>query len=131
MAGADGMPYVFPVSKGALDSFIEENFEEIVLAVKERGILVNNAGWILPFQKAGVKVYGGHGLNVYNEEARLTFEELGVEIVEASHEADQPLDGKIPLMITEHPVKSKTLTDRKGQVHMVEVAPSGDKTLIW
>ena len=78
-----------------------------------------------------MKVYGGHGLNVYNEQARQAFEQIGVEIIEASYEADQPLDGKIPLMITEHPVKSKTLTDRKGQVHRVETAPSGDKTLIW
>lgn len=131
MAGKDGMPCMLEVTKGSSDEWIEENFGEIIRAVKERGIILNNTGWIRRFQDAGVKVYGGHGLNVYNEQARQAFEQIGVEIIEASYEADQPLDGKIPLMITEHPVKSKTLTDRKGQVHRVETAPSGDKTLIW
>jgi len=131
MAGKDGMPCMLEITKGSSDEWIEENFDEIIRAVKERGIILNNTGWIRRFQDAGVKVYGGHGLNVYNEQARQAFEEIGVEIIEASYEADQPLDGKIPLMITEHPVKSKTLTDRKGQVHRVETAPSGDKTLIW
>jgi hypothetical protein len=37
----------------------------------------------------------------------------------------------IPLMITEHPVQAETLTDRKGEVHRVERAASGDKTLIF
>ena len=37
----------------------------------------------------------------------------------------------IPLMITEHPVADEKLTDRKGGVHRVVRAPSGDKTLIY
>lgn len=131
LQGADGVPVLPEITKGELDAYIKENFDQIAGRVQERGIIVNNAGWIRQFQKAGVKVYGGHGLNVYNEEARLLYEELGVEIVEASYEADRPLQGRIPLMVTEHPVKSKTLTDRKGQVHMVERSPQGDKTLIW
>ena len=131
MAGESGMPVLPEISKGRTDAWLEGHFDEIAAAVKESGIIVNNPGWIRRFQDAGVKVYGGHGLNVYNDQARQAFEEIGVEIIEASYEADLPLDGKIPLMVTEHPVKSKTLTDRKGQVHRVETSPSGDKTIIW
>ena len=131
MAGEAGMPCLPEITKGNADAWISQHFEEITQAVKESGIIVNNTGWIRPFQKAGVKVYGGHGLNVYNEQARRAFEECGVEIIEASFEADAALDGPIPLMITEHPVQSKTLTDRKGQVHRVERTRFGDKTVIW
>ena len=131
MAGEQGMPCLPEITKGRADAWLEDEFDEIVRAVKETGIILNNPGWIRRFQDAGVKVYGGHGLNVYNEQAARAYEQIGVEIVEASYEADQPLEGRIPLMITEHPVKSKTLTDRKGQVHRVETSPSGDKTLIW
>ena len=37
----------------------------------------------------------------------------------------------IPYMITEHPVPSDFLRDRKGFVHRIITAPSGDKTLIF
>ena len=131
MNGAEGIPAVFPVSKGLLDEYIGAHFDEIVEKARDTGILVGNPGWIRRFQEAGVKVYGGFGLNVYNEAARLAFEEMGIEVIERSCEAGTPLGGRIPLMITEHPVQSKTLTDRKGQVHEISRSPSGDKTIVW
>ena len=127
------LPYVDAVSKGRLDAYIEKRFEEITARLKsaDTGILIRGTSWIRQFLDAGVKVYGGHGLNIYNEEARLAFEEMGVRVAELSHETATAAEGGIPLMVTEHPIQSKTLTDRKGQVHSIERSPAGDKTIIW
>ena len=48
-----------------------------------------------------------------------------------SHETGVSDERGIPLMISEHPVAEKTLTDRKGGVHRIERSASGDKTLIF
>ncbi len=127
------LPYIDAVSRGRLDTFIEEHFDEIAARLKDAdcGILIRTNSWIRQFLDAGVAVYGGHGLNIYNEEARLAYEEMGVQVAELSHETGISADGRIPLMITEHEVQSKTLTDRKGQVHLVERSSAGDKTFIW
>ena len=100
-------------------------------ACRGTGILIGNAGWIESFVRAGVKVYGDYGLNVYNEQAKLAYRELGVELYMPSHETGVSDERGIPLMITEHPVAEEKLTDRKGGVHRVVRAPSGDKTLIY
>ena len=127
------IPYIDAVSKGRLDAYLEERFDEIVsrLRAENTGILIRGTSWIGAFLVAGVKVYGGHGLNIYNEEARRAFEEIGVTVAELSHETGFSAEGAIPLMVTEHPVQSKTLTDRKGQVHRIERSPAGDKTIVW
>lgn len=125
------LPYILNVSKGNLDKYIEDNFDTIVDAVKETGILIGNLGWIERFRDAGVKVYGDYGLNVFNEQARKAFEVEGVELYMPSHETGIHDVRGIPYMITEHPVLSEYLKDRKGFVHKVETAPSGDKTLIF
>ena len=127
------LPYVDAVSKGRLDAYIEKRFDEIAARLKsaDTGILIRGTSWIRQFLDAGVKVYGGHGLNIYNEEARLAFEEMGVRVAELSHETATAAEGGISLMVTEHPIQSKTLTDRKGQVHSIERSPAGDKTIIW
>ena len=125
------VPYIMNVSKGRLDRYIEENFDEIAAACGETGILIGNAGWIESFVRAGVKVYGDYGLNVFNDQARLAYRELGVELYMPSHETGVLDERGIPLMITEHPVAEEKLTDRKGGTHRVVRAPSGDKTLIY
>lgn len=125
------VPYIMNVSKGSLDRFIEMHFDEIAEACRESGILCGNAGWISAFRDTGVKVYGDYGLNVYNRQAVLAYEELGAEIYMPSHETGVSDERGIPLMITEHPVNEKRLTDRKGGAHRVVKAPSGDKTLIY
>ena len=71
------VPYIMNVSKGSLDRFIEMHFEEIAEACRDCGILCGNAGWIARFRDAGVKVYGDYGLNVFNRQAKLAYEELG------------------------------------------------------
>lgn len=130
-AGEGVLPYVLNVSKGNLDRYIRENFDEIVSAVRDTGILIGNLGWIRQFADAGVKVYGDYGLNVYNEQARRLFEDIGVELYMPSHETGVMDERGIPLMITEHPVRAAYLTDRKGENHRIVTAASGDKTLIF
>ena len=128
---AGSVPYIMNVSKGSLDRFIEMHFDEIAEACRNTGILCGNAGWIARFRDAGVRVYGDYGLNVYNRQAKLAYEELGAEIYMPSHETGVSDERGIPLMITEHPVDEKKLTDRKGGAHRIVKAPSGDKTLIY
>ncbi len=125
------IPYILNISKGRLDNYIESHFEEIVEAVRETGILIGNLGWIKQFLDAGVKVYGDYGLNVYNEQARRAFAELGVDMFMLSHETGICDERGIPLMVTEHEVQAEILTDRKGEPHRVERSASGDKTLIY
>lgn len=125
------LPYILNVSKGRLDRYIEDNWESIVNAVRDKGILIGNLGWIKQFRDAGIRVYGDYGLNVYNEQARKAFEEVGVELYMPSHETGVSDERGIPLMITEHHVEARCLTDRKGALHRVVSSPSGDKTLIY
>ena len=126
---SDKLPYILNVSKGNLDRYIRENFDAIAEACKETGILIGNLGWMEQFVNAGVKVYADYGLNVYNNQAKLTAEELGATLYMPSHETGVSDDRGVPIMITEHPVDTKTLTDRKGEAHIVEIV--GDKTLIY
>ena len=125
------VPYIMNVSKGNLDRYIEENFDAIVSACGDSGILIGNLGWIERFRQAGVKVYGDYGLNVFNEQARLAYKEMGVKLYMPSHETGVADERGVPLMISEHPVAGEKLTDRKGGVHRVVRTPSGDKTLIY
>ena len=130
-ASEEYIPYILNISKGKLDEFIRGHFDEIVSAVRETGILIGNLGWIKQFMDAGVKVYGDYGLNVYNEQARKAFEDIGVGIYMPSHELGLQDLRKIPLMVTEHEVEAESLTDRKGEEHRIVRAASGDKTLIY
>jgi len=125
------IPYILNVSKGKLDKYLEDNFDEIVKAVKNTGILIGNLGWIYRFKEAGVPVYADYGLNVLNNQARLLTEELGAELYMPSHETDVCDERGIPLMITEYPADADTLTDRKGEAHRIVRSASGDKTLIY
>ena len=125
------VPYIMNVSKGNLDRYIEENFDEIASACRDCGILIGNPGWIERFREAGVRVFGDYGLNVYNEQARLAYGGLGVELYMPSHETGVSDERGIPLMITEHPVAEEKLIDRKGGTHRIVRVPSGDKTLIY
>ena len=134
----DEIPYILNVSKGNLDAYLKEHFNEITEAVKACGIVIGNLGWIREFQRAGVKVYGDYGLNVYNSQSLAAFAQMGVDVIEWSDEASARRNvrepkwmNRIPLMITEHPLKSEFLVDRKGVKHDVMKWYSGDKFLIF
>ncbi|MCR5034095.1 MAG: U32 family peptidase [Clostridia bacterium] len=129
------LPYILNVSKGELDEYIEENFEDIAGKVCETGILIGNLGWIKQFIDAGVTVYGDYGLNVYNSQAVKAYEELGVKMLNLSHERntdgwtnDRRFGGRVPLMITEHPFGTDYLIDRKGVKH--EIMKLRDKSVV-
>ncbi len=125
------IPYILNVSKGKLDNYIRVHFDEIVAASANKGILIGNLGWIERFKDAGIRVMGDYGLNIYNNQAKKAYEELGAEIYMLSHETGVSDERGIPLMITEHRVDAETLTDRKGGIHKVCISESGDKTLIY
>ena len=127
----NALPYILNISRGKLDGYIESRFDEIADACRDRGILIGNIGWIERFRDAGVRVFGDYGLNVYNRQAELAFEELGAELYMPSHETGICDERGVPLMVTEHPVSASELTDRKGEVHRIRVSASGDKTLIF
>ena len=117
------------------DEYIEENFETIVENVCDTGILIGNLGWIKQFIDAGVTVYGDYGLNVYNSQAVKAYEELGVKMLNLSHERntdgwtnDRRFGGRVPLMITEHPFGTDYLIDRKGVKH--EFMKLRDKSVV-
>ena len=76
-------------------------------------------------------MYGDYGLNVYNRQSRMLFEEMGVEIRAYSHEAEKFFFGNIPLMITEHPVTTEMMEDRKGEKYTILRWHTGDKYLIF
>lgn len=129
--GVAVIPYILNISKGALDRYIEENFNKIAEAVKETGIMTGNLGWIERFAEAGIKVYGGYGLNAYNRQSIKAYGEIGADIMEWSHEDSDHYSGSIPLMITEHPITAKRFVDRKGEEYKVMKWYSGDKYLIF
>ena len=125
------VPYILNVSRGRLDGYIRDNFDRIADACRDTGILAGNMAWIKQFADAGIKVYGDYGLNVFNAQAKKAYEELGVTLYMPSHETGISDGRGVPLMITEHRFRASELTDRKGEKHRLETAPSGDKTLIY
>jgi putative protease len=135
--GAGKLPYILNVSRGVIDEYIEKNFDAIVSATKSTGIAIGNLGWVKQFLDAGVTVYGDYGLNAYNAECVRAYEELGIKMIRMSHEtadsaktgSDVRFGGRIPLMITEHPLETDYLIDRKGVKH--DVIHLGDKHLIF
>ena len=142
----NAIPYVLNISKGNLDKYIEKHFDEIVEAVADCGIVLGNMGWIRAFQERNIKVYGDYGLNVFNEQTAKAFAEQDVEIITLSDECSE--DGKhvmvgkglarepkwmerVPLMITEHPLDTEVLVDRKNVTHDIFKWYSADKYLIF
>ena len=124
---AENMPSLLNVTKGTADRYLEENFNAVARDAKERGVLIGNLGWAKQFMDAGVTVYGDYGLNAFNSQSIRAYEELGIRMRHLSHEMNS--DGRIPLMITEHPFETDYLIDRKGVKHRI-MKGSDDKYLI-
>lgn len=124
------IPYILNISKGKLDEFIENNFDEIVDAVKDTGVLIGNLGWIKKFRDAGVKVLGDFGLNMFNKQAEIAYSEMGVEMFAPSQETGVYDSRGLALMITEHPIDSSYIIDRKSATHEIIKAASQDKWII-
>ncbi|MGI6722344.1 MAG: DUF3656 domain-containing U32 family peptidase [Anaerovoracaceae bacterium] len=121
----EGILRLPPVTRGELDRKIADRLKAGKDIPGE--ILVENLGWIRELRQAGAAVYGGAGLNVYNSEAKRAVESLCAVCTEPSREAMAEAD---LLMVTEHPVKAKRLTDRMGQEYEVHRGRYGDQTYI-
>ena len=123
------------VTKGEADKYIEDDFDSLASDAGGSGILIGNLGWARQFMDAGVTVYGDYGLNAYNSQSIRAYEELGIKMLNLSHEmassdgtGDDRFGGKIPLMITEHPFRTGYLIDRKGVKH--EIISCRDKYIV-
>jgi collagenase-like PrtC family protease len=111
------VPVIPNVTKGWHDQNIRSHFEQIAELAKRSGIMIGNLGWIEPFAKAGIPVYGDYGLNLYNSMDFFVARELGIKEAVISHEAvtediikmnfyevipEVVIAGRIPLMVSEH-----------------------------
>lgn len=136
------IPYLANVTKGAYDSYIKENFELIVSFCRETGISIGNLGWILEFEKAGVKIYGDYGLNLYNREAVAWSREMKMVDFTPSHEIYENDEigridemnfvfaGDMPLMTSEHLFNKKEFIDRKNKGFLIEESTFENKSII-
>ena len=108
------------MTKGNEDAYIKEHLDE-------KQVVLNNIGWIEEYLEHGADVYLGRGLNIMNGAAAAYFEGLGAKVAQLSWEAAENPE---ILMVTEHPMTMKTLTDRKGKTYKVEASQFSDKWLI-
>ena len=134
-SGTFTLPYIDAVTKGEMDRYLSENFDKIVVTVKDRGIAIGNLGWLSDFLEAGVPVYGDRGLNATNAAARAALLELGLKAVLASPElmAESGFEeeGRIyPVMVTEFPIEGDLLVDNKGREYHISKSIFRDKTFV-
>ncbi len=122
-------PYIPIVSKGKMDRYVEEHLD--ALASSEKGILVNNLGWLDPFLERGTTVYAGPGLNVYNGYSDELLRSLGVKLCAPSLELLEPSQGTGLLMVTEYALDGTRLTDRKNKDYSVVRDQKFEKTYIF
>lgn len=109
------------VTKGAEDKAIEQLLRE---DLNGKNIILNNIGWIEEFRSKGANVYVGPGINVSNHVSEKLLNLKGVGVVAWSMENDEIAE---LLMVTEHPIESKYLKDRKEKSYKIQQSPYGDK----
>lgn len=129
--GVEIVPYILNISKGQLDHYIENSFDEVVQAVKRCGIAIGNLSWIDEFVAAGVTVYADYGLNLANRQAAAAAASWNIQPAALSHEVTNLDMGAVPLMITEHPIETASLRDRKKQDYEIVRNFEKDKFLIF
>ncbi len=124
------IPYISNISKGREDAYIENNIESICEVVRETGIMIGNLCWMEEFVSRGITVYGGYGLNVYNRYTDALLKSMGIGFSALSIENFEKGEGNLPLMVSEHIIKGRELTDRKGETYRVIRNDAGDKSVI-
>ena len=92
--------------------------------------MIGNLCWIEVFVSRGIAVYGGYGLNVYNRYTDALLKNLGVAASALSLESLEKGEGNLPLMVSEHIIQGRSLTDRKGETYRVIRNDAGDKSVI-
>lgn len=131
ITGADA--YIPQVTKGPYDQWLRTCSDEISQYLNENGIRLyaGNLSWVKHFADKGVSVYGDFGLNAVNKYICKLYEDEGaIGCITSLENASPEINGRYPLMITEHEMKEKTLTDRKGQLYSVSFDSFSHKTTI-
>lgn len=138
---AELIPTLPQVTQGESDQIIRKNWDCLVeTALLWGGISVGNLGWLKPFVKEGVSVYGDFGLNLYSSADFALVREMGLAGGVVSHElteeqasrlclhgleAEFAAGGFLPLMVTRHnflgvgELTQGILEDRKGECYPV------------
>lgn len=136
---AELIPTLPQVTQGETDQIIRRNWDVLVeTALIWGGISVGNLGWLKPFLKEGVSVYGDFGLNLYSSADFALVREMGLVGGVISHEltvdqadklclhgleAEFAAGGFMPLMVTRHnflgvgELTQGILEDRKGECY--------------
>lgn len=157
--GIKVIPVIPNVTRGWHDEMIAQRFHDIVTASKD-GIAVGNLGWIEPFVKEGLDVFGDYGLNLYNSMDFLLMKEMGLKGGLVAHDLsieemstldfhglvpEVAIEGRIPVMTTEYCIldgyercgkqgrcqeNGYYLKDRKGADFPVVFSPQTCQSLI-
>lgn len=144
---AELIPALPQITQGEQDQFIRKNWDRLVQAALVRGgISVGNLGWLKPFLKEGVSVYGDFGLNLYSSADFALAGELGLAGGVISHEltgeqasrlcfhgleTEFAAGGFMPLMVSRHnflgdrALTQGILEDRKGAHYPLIYDPIG------
>lgn len=112
------------ITKGAEDKEIKKILNTDLTGTV---VILNNLGWLEEFNKAGAKVYAGPGINVSNSISEKLLNSMGVEVVAWSLETEEKAE---LLMVTEHPIESSYIKDRKGKKYSIKKSRYGDKYYI-
>lgn len=125
--------YMPQVTKGSYDDWLRTCADEIADYLKENSLTLyaGNLAWVKVFADRGVTVFGDFGLNAVNKYTCKLYEEEGAAGCLPSLENASPeINGRYPLMITEHEMDEKTLTDRKREIYSVSFDSFSHKTVI-
>ncbi len=113
--GENVIPYISTVTKGREEKILRENYNEVIALGKIHGICVGNLGWLIELISQNLNVIADSGLNVYNQASYNYLLGLGASEVEPSLEAAAKVQGRYPLMSTQHKFKMASLKSRVRQ----------------
>lgn len=122
------IPYIFPISKGKLDRYIDENFSETCKLASD-GIYIGNLGMLKKFEDK--IIFADYGLNVMNSLSEYCVAKFGAICTFRSHEDNNGAFGRVPLMISEHRFSSAQIMDRKNVAYEIRYLKESDKSLIY
>lgn len=125
------IPYIFPVSKGRLDDYLQNNKEQIVEISEKKGIYIGNLGALSFFKGTKARLFADYGLNITNSEGVAFAKQMGMEKVFLSHEINEEVTGRVPLMISEHLFEEKKISDIKNRDYSLIYLKNIEKTIVY